>query len=61
MALVISAAGFCFLISWVGVYVTGWLVTETGSYAAPFMLCAAVEVLGAVVWLSWGTAKRIVD
>ena len=45
----------------VGVYVTGWLVAETGSYSAPFMLCAAVEVLGAVVWLAWGTAKRIVD
>lgn len=45
----------------VGVYVTGWLVAETGSYAAPFMLCAAVEVLGAVVWLAWGTARRIVD
>lgn len=45
----------------VGVYVTGWLVTSTGGYSAAFMLCAAVEVLGAVVWLMWGTAKRIVD
>ncbi len=45
----------------VGVYVTGWLVTHTGGYSSAFMLCAAVEVLGAVVWLVWGTAKRIVD
>ena len=45
----------------VGVYITGWLVTSTGGYSAAFMLCAAVEVLGAVVWLMWGTAKRIVD
>lgn len=45
----------------VGVYVTGWLVTSTGGYGAAFALCAAVEVLGAVVWLVWGTAQRIVD
>ena len=45
----------------IGIYVTGWLVTSTGGYSAAFMLCAAVEVLGAVVWLMWGTAKRIVD
>ena len=45
----------------VGVYVTGWLVTSTGGYGAAFVLCAAVEVLGALVWLMWGTAKRIVE
>jgi ACS family sodium-dependent inorganic phosphate cotransporter len=45
----------------VGVYVTGALVTHTGGYGSAFMLCAAVEVLGAVVWLIWGTARRIVD
>jgi len=43
----------------VGVYVTGWLVQSTGSYAAPFLLCAAVEVFGALVWLAWGTSKRV--
>jgi hypothetical protein len=36
-------------------------VTHTGGYGSAFMLCAAVEVLGAVVWLIWGTARRIVD
>lgn len=45
----------------VGVYVTGWLVQSTGSYAAPFLLCAGVEVFGAVVWLAWGTSKRVFD
>ena len=45
----------------VGVSITGWLVQTTGSYSSAFVLCAAVEVAGAVAWLSWGTAKRVFD
>jgi ACS family sodium-dependent inorganic phosphate cotransporter len=45
----------------IGVYVTGWLIDATGGYDAAFVLCAAVEVVGAVVWLLWGSARRIVD
>ena len=45
----------------VGIYITGWLVDATGGYGAAFVLCAAVNVFGAVVWLFFGTAKRIFD
>ena len=45
----------------IGVYITGWLVDSTGGYAAPFVLCAAVQLFGAVVWFFFGTAKRIID
>lgn len=35
----------------VGVAITGWLVDVTGTYAAPFVLTAAVSVAGAVIYL----------
>ncbi|MEQ8659228.1 MAG: MFS transporter, partial [Gammaproteobacteria bacterium] len=45
----------------IGVYVTGWLVDTTGTYAAAFALCAAVNIFGAVVWLFFATAERVID
>ena len=45
----------------IGVAVTGWMVDTTGSYTSPFALAAAVNVLGAVVWFLFGTAKKVID
>lgn len=45
----------------VGVAVTGWLVERTGSYTAPFLLTAAVAVVGALVFLAFGSGERQVD
>ena len=45
----------------IGVYITGWLVDATGTYAAAFALCAAVNIFGAVVWLFFATAERVID
>jgi ACS family sodium-dependent inorganic phosphate cotransporter len=44
-----------------GVVVTGWIVDRTGSFAGAFQLSAAVCVAGAVIWLLWGTGRRVVD
>ena len=43
------------------IYITGWLVDATGTYAAAFALCAAVNIFGAVVWLFFATAERVID
>ncbi len=45
----------------IGVFITGWLVDATGTYAAAFALCAGVNIFGAVVWLLFATAERVVD
>ncbi|MCB1749698.1 MAG: ACS family MFS transporter [Gammaproteobacteria bacterium] len=45
----------------IGVYITGWLVDATGTYSAAFVLCASVNIFGAVVWALFATAKRVVD
>jgi len=45
----------------VGVAVTGWLVDTSGTYASAFMLAAAVSVFGALVWLAFGTGKRVLE
>ncbi|MGR8919480.1 MAG: ACS family MFS transporter [Gammaproteobacteria bacterium] len=45
----------------IGVAITGWLVDTTGTYASAFTLCAAVNIFGAVVWLFFATAKRVID
>ncbi len=45
----------------IGVAITGWLVDTTGTYASAFMLCAAVNIFGAVVWLFFATAERVID
>lgn len=45
----------------VGVAVTGWLVERTGSYTAPFVLTAAIAVIGALVFLRYGSGERQID
>jgi MFS transporter, ACS family, solute carrier family 17 (sodium-dependent inorganic phosphate cotransporter), other len=45
----------------VGIFVTGWLVDRTGSFAAPFILAAGIAFLGALVYLVLGTGERQID
>ncbi len=45
----------------IAVVITGWLVDVTGSYDAALALTAMVSVIGAAVWLIFGTAKNILD
>jgi len=45
----------------VGVAVTGWLVQRTGSYAAPFLVTAAISVSGALFYLVFGSGERKLD
>ncbi len=42
-----------------GAVVTGWLLDLTGGYTATFVLAAAISTFGALVWVIWGTGKRI--
>jgi ACS family sodium-dependent inorganic phosphate cotransporter len=41
------------------VVLTGWLVDVTGGYATSFLLIAGIDVLGAVTWLAFSTARPI--
>ena len=45
----------------VGVALTGWLVDRTGSFDAVWLLCAAIGVLGAVVWFFFASGEKHVD
>ena len=45
----------------IGVAATGMLLDLTGSYNATFIVAAGISVFGAIVWLIWGTGKRILD
>jgi MFS transporter, ACS family, solute carrier family 17 (sodium-dependent inorganic phosphate cotransporter), other len=45
----------------IGVAATGMLLDLTGGYTATFILAAAVNVVGALVWLIWGTGERILE
>jgi ACS family sodium-dependent inorganic phosphate cotransporter len=45
----------------VGVYITGWLVDRTGTFAAPFVLTAAVSLFGAAFYLIFGSGHRHID
>jgi len=45
----------------VGIAITGWLVDASGSYTTAFVLAAGINLFGAVVWLLFGTAKRVID
>jgi len=45
----------------IGVAVTGWLIDVTGTYDAAFVLAAAMNVAGAVVWIVWAKGERVVD
>jgi len=45
----------------IGVAVTGWLVDVTGTYVSAFVLAAVINVFGAIVWLLFGSSRRLVD
>ncbi|MBM5811729.1 MAG: ACS family MFS transporter [Gammaproteobacteria bacterium] len=45
----------------IGVAVTGWLVDQTGSFDAAFVLAAAVAAAGTLVWLLFATGRRLID
>lgn len=45
----------------VGVAVTGWLVDRTGGYTAPFLATAGLCILGALVFLAFGSGQRQID
>jgi ACS family sodium-dependent inorganic phosphate cotransporter len=45
----------------IGVAATGLLLDLTGGYTATFLVAAGINVAGALVWLIWGTGKRILD
>jgi len=45
----------------VGVAATGWLVETTGGYASVFVVASGISVAGAVVWVIWGSGKRLID
>jgi ACS family sodium-dependent inorganic phosphate cotransporter len=45
----------------VGVALTGWLVDATGTYAAPFLVTASLNLLGAIVFLVFATGRQLID
>jgi ACS family sodium-dependent inorganic phosphate cotransporter len=44
-----------------GVALTGVLLDLTGSYDATFWVAAGILVFGAIVWLLFGTGKKLID
>jgi ACS family sodium-dependent inorganic phosphate cotransporter len=45
----------------IGVAITGWLVETSGTYASAFALTASINLAGAVVWLLFSTAERVIE
>lgn len=45
----------------IGVAATGLLLDWTGGYAATLIVAAGVNLVGALVWLIWGTGKQILE
>ena len=45
----------------VGIFITGWFVDRTGSFAAPFLLTAGFSLLGAIAFLVFGSGARRID
>jgi ACS family sodium-dependent inorganic phosphate cotransporter len=45
----------------IAVYITGWMIDLTGSYDAPFLLGAGVSIFGAIVFLIWGSGRKLID
>jgi ACS family sodium-dependent inorganic phosphate cotransporter len=39
----------------------GWLVDSTGSYSWAFISSALLNVVGIVVWLAYGTGRKVID
>ncbi len=44
-----------------GVFLTGWLVDHTGSFAAPFFVTTGVSCFGALVFLVFASGERQVE
>jgi ACS family sodium-dependent inorganic phosphate cotransporter len=44
-----------------GVFLTGWLVDHTGTFAAPFYVTTGVSFLGALVFLVFASGQRQID
>jgi ACS family sodium-dependent inorganic phosphate cotransporter len=44
-----------------GVYLTGWMVDRTGSFAAPFYITTAVSFFGALVFLAFASGEKQID
>lgn len=45
----------------VAVSMTGWLVDATGTYTAAFILTAAVGVIGALVFVRFGSTRAVIE
>jgi ACS family sodium-dependent inorganic phosphate cotransporter len=45
----------------VAIPLIGWLVDTTGSYSWGFITAAALNVVGIVVWLLYGTGRKVID
>lgn len=45
----------------IGVAITGWLVETSGTYASAFALAAGINLAGAIVWLAFSTAEKVID
>ncbi|MEH6408883.1 MAG: ACS family MFS transporter [Hyphomonas sp.] len=45
----------------IGIAVTGLLVEATGAFTSAFILAACINFIGVLVWLFWGTGRKIVD
>ncbi len=45
----------------IGVYLTGWLVDRSGSFAVPFYVTAAIALVGALMYLACATGERRID
>lgn len=43
-----------------GVALTGLLLDWTGGYSATFVVAAAINLTGALIWLAWGTGRKII-
>jgi MFS transporter, ACS family, solute carrier family 17 (sodium-dependent inorganic phosphate cotransporter), other len=44
-----------------GVFVTGWLVDRTGTFAVPFFVTAGVSFVGALAYLMFGSGERTIE
>ena len=44
-----------------GVFLTGWLVDRTGSFAAPFLVAAGISFVGALAFLAFASGDRQIE
>lgn len=59
--LIDGSSNFAVMINAYMVMMWGGLLDTTGLYAPAFMLCATVNIFGAVVWAAFSTAERVID